>query len=86
MGRSVRHPSACDQPNAEQDLEADRVATNLPGLEGPVAQGLGDSCIHLGIWTLLDKDQLGDNFDIRGRLDAFRQRSLIEVLERTGQS
>jgi len=58
MGRSVPHPSACDQANAEQDLQADRVATNLSGLEGPVAQGLGDSSIHLGIWTLLDRKLL----------------------------
>jgi hypothetical protein len=33
--------SAGIKANAEQDLEADSVATNLSGLKGPVAQGLG---------------------------------------------
>ena len=47
--------SASAHANAAQDPETDSIATNLSGLEGPVAQGLGDSSIHLEIWTLLER-------------------------------
>ena|SRR5579859_3139403 len=50
--------SAAVQTDAEQDFEANRAATDLGGLEGPVAQSLGDGNIHSRIWTLLHRKLL----------------------------